>query len=113
MLTDIFRIDGDGLAIHFAGIVGDVFDQTLQYGMQTTRPDVLGGFVDLPRGLSDTLDAIFRELDIDAFGAVRMRSKSWVVSAVSSTRIGRRPGSSGIKSDGLATWNAPEAINRI
>ena len=68
MLTDIFRIDGDGLAIHFAGIVGDVFDQTLQYGMQTTRTDVLGGLVDLPRGLSDTLDAIFRELDIDAFG---------------------------------------------
>ena len=68
MLTDIFRINGDGLAIHFAGIVGDIFDQTLQDGMQATRADVLGGFVDLPGSLRDTLDAVIREFNIDAFG---------------------------------------------
>ncbi|MNY70064.1 hypothetical protein D3C86_2081200 [compost metagenome] len=49
----------------------------------------------------------------EALGSVRMRSKSSVVSACNSTRIGRRPCSSGIKSDGLAVWNAPEAINRM
>ena len=36
--------------------------------MQTTGTNVLGGFVDLPCGLSDTLDTLFREFDIDAFG---------------------------------------------
>ena len=46
-----------------------------------------------------------------ASGSVRMRRKSSRVSACSSTRIGRRPCSSGNRSDGLATWNAPEAMN--
>src|SRR3569832_2291057 len=44
---------------------------------------------------------------------VRMRSKSAIDSESSSTRIGKRPCSSGIKSDGLARWKAPEAMNRI
>jgi hypothetical protein len=35
------------------------------------------------------------------------------VSADSSTRIGKRPCSSGIRSLGLARWNAPEAMNRM
>ena len=42
-----------------------------------------------------------------------MRSKSAALNAVSSTRIGKRPCSSGIKSEGRATWNAPDAINKI
>ncbi len=46
-----------------------------------------------------------------ASGSVRMRRKSSRVSAFSSTRIGRRPCSSGRRSDGFATWNAPEAMN--
>ena len=33
--------------------------------------------------------------------------------ACSSTRIGSRPCSSGSRSDGLETWNAPEAMNRM
>ena len=40
-----------------------------------------------------------------------MRRKSSVVSGFSSTRIGRRPCSSGSRSEGLAMWNAPEAMN--
>ena len=46
-----------------------------------------------------------------ASGSVRMRTKSSRVRAFSSTRIGRRPCSSGSRSDGLATWKAPEAMN--
>ncbi len=49
----------------------------------------------------------------DAFGSVRMRMKSSTVSEWSSTRTGKRPCSSGIRSDGLVTWNAPAAINRM
>ena len=49
----------------------------------------------------------------DAFGSVRIRSKSSAVNADNSTRIGKRPCNSGIKSDGRATWNAPDAIKRI
>ncbi len=49
----------------------------------------------------------------DALGSVRMRLKSLLLRASSSTRIGRRPCSSGMRSDGLATWNAPDATNRM
>ena len=44
---------------------------------------------------------------------MRMRSKSSGVNAESSTRIGKRPCSSGIRSDGLLRWKAPEATNKI
>src|SRR5256885_66448 len=46
-------------------------------------------------------------------GSVRMRTKSSRVKGSSSTRIGKRPWSSGIRSDGLAMWNAPAAMNRM
>ncbi len=50
--------------------------------------------------------------EISAFlGSVRMRTKSSAVSAVSSTRMGKRPCSSGIKSAGLEMWKAPAAMN--
>ena len=49
----------------------------------------------------------------DTWGSVRMRSKSAGVSASSSTRIGRRPCSSGMRSAGRDMWNAPEAMNRM
>src|SRR3990172_8460260 len=41
-----------------------------------------------------------------------MRTKSSRVSACSSTRMGKRPCSSGIRSEGLLTWKAPAAMNR-
>ena len=49
----------------------------------------------------------------DALGSVNMRAKSSSRNASNSTRIGKRPCNSGIKSDGLATWKAPDAINNI
>ena len=49
---------------------------------------------------------------VSAFsGSVMMRTKSSSVSGCSSTRIGKRPCSSGIRSEGLETWNAPAAMN--
>jgi len=44
---------------------------------------------------------------------VRMRSKSAIARDSSSTRIGKRPCNSGIRSDGLARWKAPDAMNRM
>ena len=49
----------------------------------------------------------------DAFGSVRIRTKSAALSASNSTRIGRRPCNSGIRSDGLETWKAPDAMNKM
>ena len=46
-------------------------------------------------------------------GSVRMRRKSSTPSAASSTRMGNRPWSSGMRSEGFAMWNAPEAMNRM
>ena len=46
-------------------------------------------------------------------GSVNIFAKSSSVRLFSSTRIGKRPCNSGIRSDGLETWNAPEAIKRI
>src|SRR5690554_4690022 len=48
-----------------------------------------------------------------AEGSVRMRLKSSGVRALSSTRIGRRPCSSGIRSEGSDRWKAPEAMKRM
>ncbi len=50
---------------------------------------------------------------VSAFsGSVMMRTKSASVSGFSSTRIGKRPCSSGIRSLGFDTWKAPAAMNR-
>src|SRR6266542_4182020 len=46
-------------------------------------------------------------------GSLRMRTKSSRVKGSSSTRIGKRPWSSGIRSDGLETWKAPAAMKRM
>ncbi len=46
-------------------------------------------------------------------GSVRIRTNSALPSASSSTRIGKRPCSSGMRSDGFETWNAPAAMNRM
>jgi hypothetical protein len=43
----------------------------------------------------------------------RMASKSSTLSELSSTRIGKRPCSSGIRSLGLARWKAPLAMNNM
>jgi len=43
-------------------------------------------------------------------GSFRIRTRSARVSGSSSTRIGKRPCSSGMRSDTFATWNAPAAM---
>ena len=48
-----------------------------------------------------------------ASGSVRIRRKSFFVKGCSSTRIGNLPCSSGRRSEGLATWKAPEAMKRM
>ena len=42
-----------------------------------------------------------------------MRTRSALPSGSSPTRIGSRPCNSGSRSEGLATWNAPEATNNM
>ena len=42
-----------------------------------------------------------------------MRTKSLTVSECSSTRMGKRPCSSGMRSLGLETWKAPAAMKRM
>ena len=46
-------------------------------------------------------------------GSLNILLKSSLVNASNSTLIGNLPWSSGNKSDGFASWNAPEAINKI
>ena len=46
-------------------------------------------------------------------GSLRMRTKSPRVKGSSSTRMGKRPCSSGMRSEGFATWKAPAAMNRM
>ncbi len=46
-------------------------------------------------------------------GSVRIRTKSSRVRSFSSTRIGKRPCSSGIRSRGFDLWKAPAAMNRM
>src|SRR5215510_11117668 len=46
-------------------------------------------------------------------GSLRMRIKSSRVKGSSSTRMGKRPCSSGMRSDGLETWKAPAAMNKM
>jgi hypothetical protein len=46
-------------------------------------------------------------------GSVRMRTKSFSSRLSSSTRMGKRPCSSGMRSLGLATWKAPAAMEDV
>src|SRR5512139_510710 len=46
-------------------------------------------------------------------GSVRIRTNSSFPREASSTRMGNRPWSSGMRSEGLLTWNAPAAMNRM
>ena len=96
------------------------------HGVQAPRADVLGALVHVERDLGDAPHAVRGELErarlrspaapctarvSEASGSVRMRTKSSTLSASSSTRIGRRPCSSGIRSDGFDMWKAPDAMN--
>ena len=73
--------------------------------MQPSGADVFGAFIHLPRGFSNLGDTVCTEADPEVFCSeqrlvlfsqrgvrlLSMRSKSFAVSASSSTRIGSRP----------------------
>ncbi len=106
----------------------NLLEQPLEHGVQAARADILGAGVDRGRDFGERRDRVVGESTgadprspsaptycrVSAFsGSVRMRMKSSLVRAFSSTRIGKRPWNSGIRSEGLLMWNAPEATNRI
>ena len=116
------------LAGAVAGGEADLLDHLLQHGLQPAGADVLDRAVHRHGGVGQGVDGVVGEgrgsrprSAISAWcwrirlasGSVRMRRRSSRVSAFSSTRIGRRPCSSGSRSEGLATWKAPEAMNRM
>ena len=95
--------------------------------MQSAGADVFNALVDLKGQLGQASNAFVEKVNFKfstprsalywstklKSGSVKMRSNSLGPSASSSTRIGRRPCNSGIKSEGLDRWNAPEAINKM
>ena len=106
----------------------DLVEQLLHHRLQAPRADVLDARVDLGGEVGERVDGVVGEVERHALGrhqrhvlldqaglglgqdAARSRRAS---APCSSTRIGRRPCSSGSRSDGLATWKAPEAMNRM
>ena len=104
-------------------------EQPLHHGVQPAGADVLGALVDdAPRTRAIVADAVVGERQVDALGrhqrdvlldqrAARLGEDAHELrlrrARSSSTRIGKRPCSSGIRSDGFETWNAPAAMNRM
>jgi hypothetical protein len=54
---DISRIDRERLHV-LPGVERYLFEQLLHHGMQTTRADVFGAFVDRPRDFGQPADAV-------------------------------------------------------
>src|ERR1044072_7875153 len=80
--------------------------------------DAISAIASIASGVKRTVTPSVRSSStyglVKAFrGSLRMRTKSCLVKGSSSTRIGNRPCSSGIRSAGLATWKAPAAMNRM
>jgi hypothetical protein len=104
-----------GLPRQAAGVKTDIVEQALHHGRQAARTDVLGALVDVKRNLRQAGDAFgvnssvtfsvaskaWYCLTSEAWVCVRMASKSCTDSDCSSTRIGKRPCNSGIRSLGL------------
>ena len=77
--------------------------------MRATSRDPVGGELELAPSVASSAAYCL----MSAFsGSVRIRTKSSSPSGCSSTRIGKRPCSSGIRSEGLETWKAPAAMKR-
>ena len=49
-------------------IVGNLFQQSLHNGVQASRTNILGAFIDLKGDLGNPPHAIFGKADIDTFG---------------------------------------------
>ncbi len=107
--VDVGGVDGQCLT-EVGTLERGVLEESLHHRVQAAGADVLGAFVDLPaisamRSMPSSVNATLRPSVASsasywrvraAEGSVRMRLKSSGVRALSSTRIGSRPWSSGI-----------------
>ena len=124
VLYDVGELGADVVGIYFyrfflqvRAFEGDLFEQLLHDGVQPARADVFGAFVDRAANLATSSRASSVKISLMPsvsssaeyclasafFGSFRMRMKSSTVRDFSSTRIGKRPCSSGIMSLGLET----------
>ena len=126
---DVVRVDGDRLAARVGGFERHRLQQPLQHRVQAARADVLRALVHLRarprragarrRRANSRVDALGRQQRACTARRATRRARSGCArsprpsSASSSTRIGKRPCSSGIRSDGFDRWNAPEAMNSM
>ena len=115
----------------FAGALGGVerhvLEQPLHHRIEPARADVLLLLVHGERDLGEPADAVGREVEMHALGGEQrlvLARQAGVGGGQdlleignrqrdNSTRIGKRPCSSGIRSDGFDRWNAPDAMNRM
>ena len=107
--------DLDLLGFGFGYIKHDILQNGRHYGVQASRADILRRFIKLCRHLRDFLDgALLKDngdsfglqqsrilLDQRIFGSNKIRTKSPSFNESNSTRMGKRPCNSGIKSDGF------------
>jgi hypothetical protein len=115
-------------APHGRGIEADVVQQALHHRGQTARADVFGALVHIERNLRQPGDALIgvnssvtrsvasKRLVLPHQRGMRLGEDGLEVlteSDCNSTRIGKRPCNSGIRSLGLLRWKAPEATNRM
>ena len=122
-------VDDDLLAGELGAVERDLVEQPLDDRVQPPGADVLGALVDARRrcaAISATASSVNSRSTpsvaisatyclISAFCGSRQDADEVVLrsAASSSTRIGKRPWNSGIRSDGLETWKAPAAMNRM
>ena len=112
----------DVLVAQVGAFEADVLDDAFQDRVQPAGADVLRRCgsprrrcrpaASMPSGVNSSVTPSVASssaycLVSECFGSVRMRRKSALVRSVSSTRIGNRPCSSGIRSDGLDRVKRP------
>ena len=85
MFAHIFGINCDALAVQIARIIGNIFHQTFQNGMQTTCTDVFGGFVNLPGRFGNAFNTGFSEVDVHTFS----RHQRFVLDGDGGIRFGK------------------------
>src|SRR5713101_2766005 len=126
LLPHVRRVDADRAPAQRVGLEAHVLQHLLHHGVQAAGADVLRAVVHHLGDARQLLHAALVESQLDALGArsaaywrvmaflgcVRMRTRTDCVSGSSSTRMGKRPCSSGSRSLTFATWKAPAAMNR-
>ena len=95
-------------------VVGDAYGKT---GNDTTRvgPSGFGFYItgtpDIPVVVEAATDLV--KANWISLQALNLTNGAFYFSDSNSTRIGKRPCSSGMRSEGFDTWKAPAAINRM